>query len=467
MSKHPFRLLAGLLGILTAGLLLCGLALPSQYHDTYLGEMPFKLRLLQDTPGPRIVVIGGSAVPFALNSALMDRYLPDYTAVDFGLYADLGLPILLDWAQDELREGDLIVLMPEQDEQVLSGFTGGESAWQAMDGAWALLPRVSSARYEALAAAYPLFAGKKLRYALLGQPQAAGVYARSAFNDRGDMASPERKRNILPGGWLSTRPICFDAGLPTDGMVQELNRFAAFARERGAQVVYHLPPMNALAVQGDAAALDAWYEQLSARLDFPILGDPHRCVLDSGWFYDTNFHLNASGSTVFTRLLIEDLKLYLHDTSPTDLPLPEQPAPARQDREGNDEDADLFTYAPGEGGWVLTGLTEQGRLARALVLPTRYSGLPVVGISEGALRDCTALQSVTVQPNIAMLPDGMFRGCTALRTVRLTGLPSDYSVGDDWMQGAAFAVRVPPDRLDAYRRSYSWQRYEAWLLADE
>lgn len=464
MSKHPFRLLAALLCLLPAVLLICGFALPTAYQDTYLGELQHKMQLLRETPGKRLVVVGGSCVPFALDSSLMNEQLPAYRTVDFGLYADLGMPVMLDWARTEVHEGDLFILMPEQDEQVLSGFVGGESVWQAVDGAFDLLPRLGSSHAEKLAAAFPIFAGKKLRYTLLGQPKATGVYARSAFNADGDMASPERANNIMADGWQTSRCISFTPAMLTEKMADEMNRFAAYVRQHGGEVVYHFPPMNGLAVAAGADAIDTYYDALAARLDFPILGDPHRCVLDSGWFYDSNFHLNTSGAVVFTRLLIEDVKLFLRDTTATDIRLPEQPAAAGMVlRAGSDEDERCFLYEEVKGGWRLSGLTEEGKSAQKLVLPTRHEGLPVIGMADGLLHGMAALETVTVQPNIGLLPDDMFSGCAALRRVILTGKPSAYSVGDAWMRGASFVICVPEEQLDAYRRSYFWQRYEAWM----
>lgn len=47
----------------------------------------------------------------------------------------------------------------------------------------------------------------------------------------------------------------------------------------------------------------------------------------------TRLHLNASGATVFTKLLIEDLKVWLEDTTPIafyDREKPEFPFPTRR-----------------------------------------------------------------------------------------------------------------------------------------
>ena len=100
--------------------------------------------------------------------------------------------------------------------------------------------------------------------------------------------------------------------------------------------------MNAAAVTGDP---DAYYDFLRGQLDFPILGDPHSCILDPEWFYDTNFHLNESGRQLNTRNLTRDLKAQLGDTTPTEIAVPDPPAPATAETAlGDNSDADCFTF---------------------------------------------------------------------------------------------------------------------------
>ena len=154
------------------------------------------------------------------------------------------------------------------------------------------------------------------------------MYARSSFDGYGDIIYPDRTANIMSGGYNPNDLISFSRDVIAEDFVDALNDFARAVVAKGAKVVYHFPPMNAAALEPDTdqTAVDTYYDYLDGQLLFPILGDPNRCILDSGWFYDTNFHLNASGATVFTKLLIEDLKVYLEDTSPTDIALPSMPS---------------------------------------------------------------------------------------------------------------------------------------------
>ena len=108
--------------------------LPSVYEDTFLGEMKYKIKRLKETDGKRIVLIGGSGVPFGVRSDLIEKYLPEYKVVDFGMYASLGSDVMLDFAKARINQGDIIIFMPEQHEQTLSMYYNGASLWQALDG---------------------------------------------------------------------------------------------------------------------------------------------------------------------------------------------------------------------------------------------------------------------------------------------------------------------------------------------
>ena len=383
------------------------------------------------------------------------------------MYADMGTVVMLDWAKREVRPGDLFIIAPEQNPQALSCYVGGEDVWQASDGEFRMIGMLPSRRWEALAAAFPAFAGKKLGYFLTGAPKPEGVYARSSFNAYGDIDYPDRGYNILSQGYDPNHTISFSHDVIAQDFIDELNDFAREVYARGGRVCYHFSPMNAAALTPGTAQtdVDSYYDHLQSQLLFPILGDPNRCILDSGWFYDSNFHLNASGSTVFTKLLTEDIKLYLEDTSPTDVSLPAMPVPPAAEIQGDDSDAGLFTYRREDGGWIAERLTAEGRAAAELTVPTHYQGEPVTGMDRGLFAGNTTVIRITFQPNVGTLYDGMFRGCIGLRELVLTGeRPSDYAVGDGLMDGARFMIYVPDSAVDSYRRNYFWQAYDAWLL---
>ena len=469
-------------------LLFWGFGLPAQYEDTFLGEMKYKMDRLKETASlseassspaasRRVILVGGSSIPFGFKTALATEALPDLTFVDFGMYADMGTVVMLDWLRPYIKEGDLILLCPEQNIQSLSCRFSGEDVWQAADGDFTLAASLLPKHFEKLAASFPGFAGKKCFYALFGAPQPTDIYARASFDSYGDISYPDRNANIMPLLYNPNDTISFSTDVITEDFLTEMNDFAAFAKECGAQVYYRFSPMNVLALSPDteSAAIDAYYDYLSSVLDFPILGNPHQSIMDSGWFYDTNFHLNDSGAVLFTKYLVEDLKLLYKDTSLTGISVPDMPAPALADASGSyqgtweeavPESLDtamekyyVYEENEAENGYLITRLTQEGAKAPVLSLPATIQGKPVTDLSPSLFSQAASLEELTVPAGFTLY-DGMFAGCKSFRRLILTApSPSSYIIGDHLLEGADFLIYVPADALDTYQRNYSWQKY--------
>ena len=365
---------------------------------------------------------------------------------------------MLDLSINELRPGDLVVIMPEQQRQALSDTVGADTLWQAVDGDLSALACLHARDFGPLLGAFPRFAGAKFRYFLTGAPSPDGVYRRGSFNAVGDVVNPLCSANILPDGYDTTMPIRFDPSMLDTDFCDALNAYTAQAESVGAVVLYHFPPMNALAV-ANAEDIDTYADFLQSQLTAPLAGDPHVCVMDAGWFYDTNFHLNVSGKTVFTRQLIRDLKAVLGDTSSTEIALPAMPARRIQtDTEAaNNSDAAYFTW---ESDRLVVNAAGRGR--RTLTVPGEVDDRPVTALASDTFAGCSMLEKLTIQQNITALPDGLFAKCPALQEITLTQPdPARLSVGQALLDGApAFCrIRVPAASYTSYCLNYAWSPY--------
>lgn len=442
-------------------LLVWGFALPAQYDGTFLGELKYKVKLLEDAPGPRIILVGGSGAAFGLDSALVERELPGYTVVNFGMYAALGTTVMLDLSQPFIREGDIMLLIPEQQEQTLSDWFDPAVMWLGLDGAFELLHFLPRDKLERLAGAFPAFAGQKFAYFIQGQPpQPQGVYRRDSFNGKGDVDSPLCARNEMPGGFDVNTPIRFDLDMMTDEFVQRVREYAQAVTEAGAVLWYAPCPMNAAAVEGPEN-IDGFYAALQERLGIPLIGDPHEFILDAGWFYDTNFHPNSSGKAVYTKTLIRAIKAMLGDSSPTDIPLPEMPGPAGPESwSGDDSGGACFIYEDQNGTLTVTGLSSAGMERAVLTVPSSWEGKTVTAIGPNAFTGAESLREITIQPNLKTISDGAFNGCPALeRIVIQSDRPSACRVGQGLLEGTDAKLYVPQEALSAYRTDYFWSVY--------
>ncbi len=436
--------------------LLCVPLAPAQYDETFLGALRDKCDLL-DAPGekPRIVIIGGSGAAFGQDSELLETLLPGYSAVNFGMYAGLGTAVMLDLAEDRLRPGDVVVFTPEQSEQTLSMFFNARSMWQAADGRIDLLTRLRPDDLKKMAGAWGGFAADKLQCMQQGKPALGGVYRRSALNRWGDVAA-DRPGNTMPGGWDVNMPIRFDSAWLNEDFAAHVRSVAARCREKGVTFLYRVAPVNALAVQGgDIGAFAAHVENA---LGCPILGEPQNAVMEPGWFYDTNFHLNTAGARVNTVRLAQELAEHLHLPPVGEVALPEIPAMQQTALvDGDSSDAALFLWEAQNGAIRLTALSGEGKARECITVPVSIEGMPVTSFAAEVFAGNEVIREIIVQGSVARLEDGAFSGCRALERICLThAVPADCPVGGGLLDGTDALVYVPADSLGAYLTNYFW-----------
>ena len=441
MKRKPFFLLlclALLLPLLFMGV--CAVGIPAKYGATYMGELKYKVQRLSSVRGPKIVLVGGSSAAFGADSSLIEKEFPDYEVVNFGMYAALGSRMMLDLAQRGIGEGDIVIFMPEINEQTLSDFTDGAYALQGLDGAWDLLGQIRPDLYPSVLGAMPAFAMEKLRCQLAKTvPDPGALYRRDSFNEYGDVDNAMVSRNIMPEEYDPDLPVVMNGELPTEEFAGYLNDYSRKLGKKGASFYYHFCPVNGLSVTGGAlsgsvdsegptgslcfakqSALD-FYTHLDAVLDFPLLGDPREAIMEAGWFYDTNFHLNQAGRTAFTRQLVRDLKAALGDTSLTEIDVPAMPRTLAFSQMSDKEDA------------VLRRSTYAGN---------------------------TEIKQITVPETIRRIEDGAFDGCTSLEAIYLEAVePSQILVGRRLLDGTDADLFVPEESLSAYRTDYRFSQY--------
>lgn len=472
MKQWAIRMFASVMLLLAAPVTLCLLAfgLPAQYGETFLGELPYKVDALANMEGKRIVVIGGSGVAFGQHSDLLEAELDGYTVVNFGMYAGLGSTVMLDLAEDFIREGDIVIFSPEQSEQTLSCYFNAESMWQAADGRFDLLWHLSNQELGAVAGQLPYFAANKFRYFRSGTaPEPEGIYRRDSFNEYGDIADPQRTQNIIAGGYDPDMPIDFSTELPGADFVDRVNDFAAVCQQKGIRFFYRFCPMNAMAVtEAGWQQMDAYFEHLQEVLDCEFLGSPQDSILDARWFYDTNFHLNSAGAVVNTATMATELKAVLGDSEPVQIQLPEMPGFADVTAaSGDNRHAGYFLYETDGETVRIEGLTEEGAQQENLILPVSHAGKPITSFEPEVFAGNTVIREITVQENITRISDGSFAGCSTLeRLVIRSASPEKCVVGQELLKGTDCLVYVPEEAFSTYQTNYFWSAHAARLRGE-
>ena len=399
--------------------LICGFGLPVQFGDTFMGELKSKYERLKETSGKRIVLVGGSGVAFDCDSALMDDFFPSYEIVNFGMYAGLGTKAVMDLSENYIHEGDIVILSPEQSEQTFSDYFNGEYMWQAADGAFGMLRDLKSENFEAMLGNFPRFALEKLNYVMKGQkPQTDSIYQKKSFNTYGDIELDTCRENILPNGYDVNQKVRFTEDVVQLEFMDYMNDWAKRLEKKGAVVWYRYCPVNKLSVEDmdDLAAYDVFLRQ---KLDFPVIGNPEKSLMEAEWFFDTNFHLNQPGKEVNTVQLIRDMKAMLGDDRAVTVELPEKPH-----RTWGEVSAETRIWTAKDSE------TYQGE------------------------------ETIVIPENVTQIEDYAFSNCAGLKQIVLEQKdPSKCIVGQHLLDGTGAEILVPQMSVDSYKRNYFWSVY--------
>lgn len=399
--------------------LICGFVLPAQYGDTFMGELKSKYERLKETPGKRIILVGGSGVAFDCDSEMMDKFFSSYEIVNFGMYAGLGTKAVMDLSEAYIHKGDLVILSPEQSNQTLSDYFNGEYMWQAADGAFGMLRHIKSENVETMLGNFPKFALEKLKYVLKGKnPSTDSIYQKKSFNAYGDIALDTCRENILTGGYDVNQKVRFTEDVVQQEFLGYMNAWAERLEKKGATVWYRYCPVNELAVEeaDNLAAYDAFLRQ---KLDFPVIGNPENSLMEAEWFFDTNFHLNQAGKEVNTIQLIRDIKAMLGDDRAVKAELPDKPH-----RTWEDVSTETRTWTAEDS--------------------QAYKGEETIVIPE----------------NVTQIEDYAFSNCAGLKEIVFEQTdPSKCIVGQHLLDGTSADLVVPQMSADSYKQNYFWSAY--------
>ncbi|PWT95007.1 MAG: hypothetical protein C5B53_12100, partial [Candidatus Melainabacteria bacterium] len=95
---------------------------PYSRSNGYFGCIREKHRRLETLPSPKVVLIGGSNLPYSMDSTLIEKRL-HLPVVDMGLSANLGLRFMLEEVKGQLHPGDIVIVSPEH--QLFFGLLDG------------------------------------------------------------------------------------------------------------------------------------------------------------------------------------------------------------------------------------------------------------------------------------------------------------------------------------------------------
>lgn len=467
--------------------------LPDQFKNTYLAELDDKYDLLCKTDEKKIVFVGGSSLPFGIRSDLIEQELPEYKVVNFGLYATLGTKLMMDLSKANINKGDIIVLSPELSAQTYSLYFNAEAVLQACDGFTSKYKLLSFDDKLDLFYNYYKFAFDKMKYkAKKSAPDPIGIYRHDSFNEYGDI-KVDRPHNLMNNGVDSTMKISTTDELLNKEFIDYVNDYCSFVRNRKAKIYFNFSPCNELAISSSKAKRAEFQNKLGEEIECDFLSNLEDCIIDYGYFYDTNFHLNSSGAIYYTNLLITNLKTKLGintSGSNTDPENPDNPSivvpkppevsggevvePPVHDTptlfedyrgEPNNDYLDCFEYKLVGTSYQIIGVKDEYKDMEGVILPSTYNGKNIAVITSNAFYGCVNLKNIYIGKTYKILEEGAFNGCINLQGIYLYEMDGNTisPSQENLMDGAGRNAKIYIPHGANYFSGYTWEYYRNYF----
>ena len=460
-----------LLLLFPGALVLAECILPDFYADSYYAELSQMVNRLKKAEGKRLILLGSSSVAFGTDTALLQDILSqngfNYTVCPMGLYGAVGTDVMLDLTAPQLRQGDLVVLTFEPVSESMTTYFGANAYWKCAESDPGLLLLTDSGKRTALVGSYPGYLQERWGIWQSGQyPTPEGVYARSSFDESCNLIY-NRPGNTMLLGYDIGSPIDLARAEISPEFEESVRRFCEKARKAGASVTWSFCPMNRSAIADDSPpVLEDYFNRCAQSFGCTSISDPRDYVMDSGWFYDSNFHLNSAGAEVKTLQLAEDILSELGCYQPLSYEKSAMPdSIASMQAETSGDEAFLFSLIPDGSAYLVSGLNVQGLSAAELTVPTVWDGLPVVGFTPDAFTNAIQLVQLRLPATIQTIPDALFSHCTNLSRLILEHTDAPCPITEHSLDGAAqLRIFVPRAAYHLYRDGVGceqnyWQRY--------
>lgn len=271
--------------------LVCQLTLVAPKKGCVFHMLKVKDSLMETTPSPRLVVLGGSSVAYGINSPMIKDSL-HMNVINAGLTAGMGLKYILEEATPHLRKGDIVLICLEYAHFYGTMYGNEISLGPAMY--WTGFRNIH------------LLNNQQLIYAIKGLPTAVRMnlstkkqsYATGVFNEYGDVvirpaASKYRKNEQINSKINEEFAQCF---------IQCVENI----EKKGCRVLIApqvICKQSFRKETGDEVSL--WLKQHG----HAFIAPPESHCMPDSFGLDTDNHMTEQGARVFTSKVISALRI--------------------------------------------------------------------------------------------------------------------------------------------------------------
>lgn len=285
--------------LIVVSLLFGGLFCIPNVHD---GVFRAKYNRLNDTDARKIVFVGGSNLSYGLNSQMVkDKF--DYDIINLGYFGSFGSWFNINASNQNLNEGDIVILILEYELYEQSNMLNGVSTWYYLEHSPMLWQYIEPEDRGMMLTCFKDFEFLKLKNTINGTWLIENEYD-TEWNLYGDYIQKrpeELQAEEYKGSLKLSQPLL---GKDVEILI---NEYYEELTAKGVKVYISFPPMYKEAME-DISNLSKLKQEIENRIHAPVISDPNNYLFDSEWMYNTIYHCNDTGATERTKRLIKDME---------------------------------------------------------------------------------------------------------------------------------------------------------------
>ena len=293
--------------VLIGGIIVFNLSI----DNNYLYEYKKKIELLEMTPQPRIIFIGGSNLAFGIDSRTIQDSL-NFNVVNFGLHGGFGIKFPFEHYMHYAQKGDKVVLQFEY-ENFYSGGNGEQALLELMICTnWEYVDVLNINQALILINQIPLEVHHYILSFFYREKQShvteSPIYLieNSEFNEFGD----EIAHFHYTSGECDIQQIenKEDKRKINQKFIKWLDKIINRCEQKGVDVIM-LPPVCVQSHYNNVYSNDI--SMILQKTRHPYIVEPSYMMLDDSCYFNSGYHVNRSGVIQNTEHIIKVLREHL------------------------------------------------------------------------------------------------------------------------------------------------------------
>ncbi len=275
-----------------------------RYMTSRNGNYQIKFERLITAPGKKLVITSGSNGAYGIISEqLMKGLNNEYAVVNYGCNASTPAVFYIEVVSHFINSGDILLHAPENSQYQWGYNEVNTTLWQIFEGAYDAFSYVDIRYFTKIFSSFASFNSSR---------QSRGVntyedYSSETVNMYGDYIANKVGQVYTP----SVKSKDFSVSLINASYNKYLNRVLDMVAAAGGKCYLSFATMNYESANDNSRTVAYQTQYMNAAKTYihaTVISTPGDYLMESKYFYNSDYHLNTAGAIIRTDLLIRDIK---------------------------------------------------------------------------------------------------------------------------------------------------------------